>query len=127
MASKRKCLSVEEKIKVLKHAEKKPGLSQAAIACHFGMAQPTVSLIFKKRDSIVALAAKGTLGVKRNRQTNCDLLERGLESFYDACQAKKLKSMTYDVLITKGREIAKELITKDLVQESNLPSTDAAW
>ena len=45
MASKRKCVSVEEKIKVPRHAEKKPGLSQAAIARHFGMAQPTVSSI----------------------------------------------------------------------------------
>ena len=52
---------------MLRHAEKNPGLSRAAIARHFGMAQPTVSSIFKKRDSIVALAAKGTLAVKRNR------------------------------------------------------------
>ena len=50
-----------------------------------------------------------------------------MESFYDACRAKKLKSMTYNMLITKGQEIAKVLITKDLVQESSLPSTDAAW
>ena len=86
-----------------------------------------VSSILKNRQSIVALAAKGCTATKRQRQTRNELLEQGLDVFYNACKAKKLKTITYDMMIMKGKNIADGLISASLVNASDLPATDFAW
>ena len=50
---KRKCLSVDEKMKILDYVTKNPGKTQGEVACHFSLAQPTVSSILKRRNSIM--------------------------------------------------------------------------
>ncbi|XP_065182589.1 tigger transposable element-derived protein 1-like [Sycon ciliatum] len=66
-------------------------------------------------------------GVKRKRGTNCNLLEQGLEKFYDACVAKELRAVSYDMMITKAQKISEELISNSLVESEDLPGTDTAW
>ena len=127
MATKRKCLTVEEKMKVIKYSDDHHVCSQASIARHLGLAQPTVSSILKKRDHISSLAAKGLTNVRKDRSSNCELLEQGLESFFDSCRAKSLKTITYDMMIVKGRAIADGLVERGLVERKDLPSTDSAW
>ena len=65
----RRCLSVNDKMKVLKFIDENPGKSQSCVTREFSLAQPTVSSILKNRHSIVALAGKGCIGTKRQRQT----------------------------------------------------------
>ena len=86
-----------------------------------------MSSILKNRHSIVALAAKGCIGTKRQRQNRNELLGQGLDVFYDACKAKKLKTITYDMMITKGKDIADGLLSASLVNASDLPAMDLAW
>ena len=83
--------------------------------------------ILKNRPSIVALAVKGCIATKRQRQTRNELLEQRLDVFYNACKAKKLKTITYDMMIMKGKDIADGLISASLVNTSDLPATDFVW
>ena len=122
----RRCLSVNDKMKVLKFIDENPGKSQSCVAHEFSLAQSRVLSILKNRHSVVALAAKGCIGTKRQRQTRNELLEQGLDVFYDACKAKKLKTITYDMMITKGKDIADGLISASVVNASVLPASDLA-
>lgn len=127
MERKRIALSVSQKLDIIDYAEKNPTASQGDIARHFSVAQPTVSTIIRKKDSISALATKGSTNVKRNRQTNCSHLEKGLETFFDGCKSKALNSISYDLLASNGKSIAKELVRKGLAEEKDFPSTDSGW
>ena len=113
-------------MKVIKYSDDHHVCSQASIARHFGLAQPTVSSIVKKRDHISSLAAKGLTNVRKDRSSNCELLEQCLESFFDSCRAKSLKTITYDMMIVKGRAIADGLVERGLVERKDLPSV-SAW
>ena len=63
-----------------------------------------------KAAAILELVALGKKGVKMNRSSKCVLLEKGLEAFYEACRAKKLAAISYDMLITKSHEIGDQLV-----------------
>ena len=94
----RRCLSVNDKMEVLKFIDENPGKSQSCVAREFSLAQPTVSSILKN-----------------------------LDVFYDACKSKKLKTITYDMMIMKGKDIVDGLISASLVNASDLPATDFVW
>ena len=117
----------DDKMNVLKFIDENPGKSQLCVAREFSLAQPTVSSILKNRQPIVAPVDKGCTATKRQRQTRNELLEQGLDVFYDACKAKKLKTITYDMMIMKGKDIADGLNSASLVNASDLPATDFAW
>ena len=120
-------MSVEEKLKVLKFVDEHPGKSQSALARELNIAQPTLSKVIKQRVEIEERAACGFNSTKRNRQPKCELLEQGLESFFAACKAKNLKTLTYDMMIVKGKDLASRLVEAGLVQSDNVPGTDVAW
>ncbi|XP_065196555.1 tigger transposable element-derived protein 4-like [Sycon ciliatum] len=123
----RVCLTVEKKVEILNYAEKNPRATQGDIGRHFGIGQSSVSTILKNKSSIMDVASSSLKGVRKNRSSNCVLLEKGLESFHEACLSKKLTTITYDMLIVKGHQIADELVAKDLVERKDLPLTDIAW
>ena len=117
----------EKKVEILTYVENHPHASQGEVGRKFGIGQSSVSTLIKNKAAIRELAAGGQVGVKKNRTSNCVSLERGLESFYEACQSKELKSITYDMLICKGQEIADELLKREIVEAKNLPSSDMGW
>ena len=123
----RRCLSVNDKMKLSKFINENPGKSQSCVAHEFSLTQPTVLSIWKNRHLIVALTANGCIGTKRQQQIRNELLEQGLDVFYVACKAKKLKTITYDMMITKGKDIADGLISASLVNASDLSAMDLAW
>ena len=110
----------------MEYIEKNPNASQGQVGIHFGIGQSSVSTIVKNKAAILELVVSGKKGVKKNRSSKCVLLEQGLEAFYEACRAKKLAAISYDMLITKGREIGDQLVGKG-VNSNDLPSTDTAW
>ena len=54
-------------------------------------------------------------------------VEKGMEAYYAACKEKSLKSISYDLLITKGKAIATELQRAGLADAKDVPSSDAGW
>ena len=117
---------MEKKEEILKYIEKHKEQSQGQIGLQFGSSQSTIATIIKNKDSTVALLASGRTDVK-NRSSKCANLERGLDKFYDACKAKQVTAVTYDMLITKERLIAQELIARNMAVESDIPASDKAW
>ena len=117
----------EKKMEILTYVDNHPHASQGEVGRKFGIGQSSVSTLIKNKAAIRELAAGRQVGVKKNRTSNCVSLERGLESFYEACQSKELKSITYDMLICKGQEIADELLKRGIVEAKNLPSSDKGW
>lgn len=123
----RTCLSSKKKLEIVMFVEKNPHLSQSEVGRQFGIPQSSVSTILKNKASIVQLATSGKGGVKKNRASNCIALEHGLESFYEACVAKNLLSITYDILIVKGQELGDEMVKRGMIDRKDLPSTDCGW
>ena len=50
-----------------------------------------------------------------------------MEAYYAACKEKSLNSISYDLLITKGKAIAEELQRSGLADAKDVPSSDAGW
>ena len=50
-----------------------------------------------------------------------------MEAYYAACKEKSLNSISYDLLITKGKAIAEELQRAGLADAKDVPSSDAGW
>ena len=108
-------------MEILTYVENHPRASQGEVDRQFGIGQSSVSTLIKNKAAIRELASGGQVDVKINRTSNvtCVSLERGLESFYDACQSKVLKSITYDMLICKGQKIADYLLEREIAEAKN--------
>eukprot|EP00117_Sycon_ciliatum_P024533 scpid105340/ scgid20572/ len=81
----------------------------------------------KRHDSLIALDAKGTVTRKETVKHSAIYWGKGWKPSTNHVVQKKMKSISYELLINKDRQISDGLVEQELGERSAIPSTAIAW